>query len=302
MIRHSFVATVTLVTVAVVWLWNGDGHVNAARLNHQTIPTTITNTDGNTHSNTNADDGNQASASVTIGPTSDELASLMDLWNITSHSSTGWTQSRGWYAWDVATICAPSPSIAWFGVTCDHDGHIKKLILNANNLVGYIPSSIGHLKWLTQVDFSWNTLNTSLDVYCSLSSLQSLSLDSLGMVGSIPVCLSSLPLTLFSVQLNHLTGYFPSFFNQLVNLTVINFGTNALEGPLPDLSALTQMQTLNIADNMGLNGTIPDYICTWRNMTSFTASDCDIGGPLPLCLASLPLLRSFWVPRMKLSG
>jgi Leucine-rich repeat (LRR) protein len=234
--------------------------------------------------------------SLLMEPSVDEKNALVDLWNGTQ-GGTKWINNYNWLE-PSTTPCT------WYGIHCNAmHGHIDMIDLAANGLTGVIPRSIfTSLKWLTLINLSWNSITTTLSYYCNFNLLESLSLDSLGMVGEIPSCLSSLPLHELNIQLNHLTGSIPSSFNNLVAMRNLNVASNALIGTIPDLSSLTSMVVFDAADNAGLNGTVPDWICKWVNMKSFTFSDSQITGQLPLCLHQLIRLESLWVPRNLLTG
>lgn len=82
---------------------------------------------------------------------STEKIALQDLYNNTN--GTGWTNQTNWNT--------TSPESSWHGVTVKN-GHVSKLLLNANNLNGSIPASILNLPYLEEINFSNNNLSGTL--------------------------------------------------------------------------------------------------------------------------------------------
>ena len=82
---------------------------------------------------------------------SNEKIALQDLYNNTN--GAGWTNQTNWNT--------TSPESSWHGVTVKN-GHVSKLLLNANNLNGSIPASILNLPYLEEINFSNNNLSGTL--------------------------------------------------------------------------------------------------------------------------------------------
>ena len=60
------------------------------------------------------------------------------------------TQGPAWvHKWDIRTDPCED---AWYGVTCTADGHVKYLQLNNNRLIGKIPTSIGLLRRVEELE------------------------------------------------------------------------------------------------------------------------------------------------------
>ncbi|KAM0856590.1 hypothetical protein ACQ4PT_048992 [Festuca glaucescens] len=87
----------------------------------------------------------------------------------------------------------------------------KLLDLSHNNLTGEIPSEIGQLKALHEINFSFNQLTGQIpQSICNLTDLQVLDL-----------------------SCNDLTGAIPAALNSLHFLSAFNMSYNGLEGPIP---------------------------------------------------------------------
>jgi Leucine-rich repeat (LRR) protein len=85
------------------------------------------------------------------------------------------------------------------------------LNLSSNNFTGVIPSKIGELRALTNLDFSSNLLQ-----------------------GDIPPSICNLRhLQVLDLSCNHLTGPIPEALNKLYFLAKFNVSNNDLEGPIP---------------------------------------------------------------------
>lgn len=111
---------------------------------------------------------------------------------------------------------------------------LQYMLLSGNMLVGAIPSSIGQLNLLTMLDISSNLFTGSLPATLGLlRSLQSL-----------------------NVADNQLGGMLPSTLIGLASLIECRMQHNLFIGPPPDLSALKQLQVLDLSSN-GFSGGMP---------------------------------------------
>lgn len=97
----------------------------------------------------------QSSTDLSPRPT-EEREALIALYNATG--GLQWSNNSGW-------LGVSGTECKWYGVTCDYPGHIQKrppfvvsLELSNNNLVGAIPSELGHLKSLEWLSLSGNRL------------------------------------------------------------------------------------------------------------------------------------------------
>ncbi|KAL4654846.1 hypothetical protein ACB092_01G409800 [Castanea dentata] len=115
-------------------------------------------------------------------------------------------------------------------------GNMKSLAylnLSNNNIVGEIPSTIGHLINLSYLSLSWNQINGSVPVgIANCFSLVNLSLSHNNLTRSIPSQFSDLvSLRFIDLSYNKLTGSVPLYF---VNLE-FNLSYNSLKGQISNI-------------------------------------------------------------------
>uniref|UniRef100_K3WX52 Leucine-rich repeat and WD repeat-containing protein 1 LRR domain-containing protein n=1 Tax=Globisporangium ultimum (strain ATCC 200006 / CBS 805.95 / DAOM BR144) TaxID=431595 RepID=K3WX52_GLOUD len=106
------------------------------------------------------------------------------------------TQGPTWKRqWDVQNVLSDPCLNNWYGIVCDHAGHIKSIHLANNNLVGSIPPEFPRpgLRFLKELDLSSNFLTGPLpDTLSLLQGLLVLRLDRNNFLGQVPATLSQL--------------------------------------------------------------------------------------------------------------
>ncbi|KAL1536613.1 leucine-rich repeat receptor-like serine/threonine-protein kinase SKM1 [Salvia divinorum] len=169
---------------------------------------------------------------------------------------------------DPAGYSAPLSSIPWPSLP-----FLQTLDLSANNFTGPIPSSLSLLPRLRTLSLSRNSLSGPLpSSLSSLSLLQEMYLDN-----------------------NFLTDSFPPL--KIPNLKRLEFQSNQLTGPFPDLSRLPNLSFLDASDN-SLSGTLPPALPP--SLVELVARNNLIEGEIPpLAAASLQVLD---LSHNKLSG
>lgn len=169
--------------------------------------------------------------------TQDSLA-LVDLFNATNGS--GWTASTNWLTGPIAN---------WFGVTVAGN-RVAILSLSNNQLTGNIPTSLGNLTALTNLQLSGNQLSGSIPSSIgNLVNLTVLRLDNNVLTGTVPSSVGNMSilveLTLFN---NQLSDSIPASFASLTDLQTFTLQNNRLD-QFPNLSALTALNVLNMSGN-----------------------------------------------------
>ena len=148
-----------------------------------------------------------------------DRAALVALYNATD--GPNWFKNRNWLS--------EQPLDMWDGVTVD-DGRVTGLFLHFNQLAGPVPSELGKLTNLQELDLSSNDLRGPIPSELGkLANLQQLDLASNELTGSIPPELGELAelqkLDLFS---NQLTGPLPSELGKLANLQELNLSVQPI--------------------------------------------------------------------------
>lgn len=269
-----------------------------------TMISSTNNNNNNANNNLIHDDTSTLHASEILLKVYDETRGLR--WN----TNTNWIQ-------DTNSVCT------WYGVTCyttttttdqRRVGHVQKLDLSSNSLVGTLPSIVYELPYLEVLDVKDNvdltvifngiekaqylkelsisdTHTTTLEgIENAANSLQTLHMTNLGMIGSLPPQL---------FQLTNLVGLFANYNkfsstipNQIGNLHLLKelyLFNNDLTGQIPtEIGLLSQLQVLTLAEN-AFSGTLPTTLSNLSNLVTLAINRDDsnslkgigISGPLP---------------------
>ncbi len=174
-----------------------------------------------------------------------EKNALTALYNATN--GPAWLNNDGW-----DDVTRPDPcEDHWYRVVCDSTlTHVTQLNLPGNNLIGFIPASLGALSRLEYLALYDNDLGGSIP--SSLGNLQYLSrvdLRSNNISGVIPSSLGNMKgLQYLALRSNNLSGEIPSSLGNLLQLRELWLDNNELCGIVP--SSLTNLTLLE--DNTGL--------------------------------------------------
>ena len=210
-----------------------------------------------------------------------EREALIALYSATSGDS--WTNKTGWNG-AVGSECD------WYGVTCT-SGQITTLSLGSNNLSGTIPTELGNLTSLIQLNFFNNSLTGTIPAELgNLTNLTYLGLAGNQLSGSIPSTLGNLTsLNYLRLYINALTGSIPAELGDLTNLIELSLGHNQLSGSIPSaLGSLSNLTALNLYDNQ-LSGSIPSALGSLSNLTILNLSTNSLTGPLPQWLSDMAI-------------
>ena len=132
-----------------------------------------------------------------------DKAALVALYTATD--GTNWTNSTNWNS--------EEPLSSWHGVTTNSDGRVTRLVLNNNGLNGALPSALGDLSELEQLNLEDNDLS-----------------------GALPSALANLT-NLTSLRLTRsraLTGPLPDGLRELADLTTVQIRDTELCAPDTD--------------------------------------------------------------------
>lgn len=214
-----------------------------------------------------------------FGITPGECTALQALFNSTN--GAGWADHTRW-------LQDNNPA-GWFGVTVE-DGHVKLLLLPANNLSGSLPAELGNLTWLKQLHLSSNPLTGSIPPQMgNLTGMEYWVIDHTQLSGEIPTQLGNLGNVIyFSLMNNQHTGNIPQQLGNLTNVRYLYLNNNQFTGFIPwTLGNLTNLNFLRLENNQ-LSGDVPFELQNLVNVVDLFGINMDynrlnvpIGYPIP---------------------
>ena len=209
-----------------------------------------------------------------------------------------------------------TPITQWDGVSLGGTPQrVTRLNLAGKGLSGTIPPVLGRLSMLTHLNLRSNDgLTGGIPSELGyLSNLRVLNLHSNSHSGSIPDLsgMSSLEELYLpnnadynadgsKVQGTGLTGGIPAWLNGMTNMRELWFWGNSLTGSIPDLSGMSSLQKLKLANN-NLTGGVPAASMLPPNMTWLIIDRNPLGGTIP-DLSSLTRLKLLWLHSSDLTG
>ncbi len=223
--------------------------------------------------------------------TQDSLA-LVDLYNSTN--GDGWYNNAGWLT--------QYPVNTWQGVTVQ-GSRVTKIVFYSNQLKGSLPSTLGNLTALTDLELVDGQLSGTLpSTLGNLVNLTALILNKNSLTGTIPAALENLTnLQVLSLYQNQLSGYIPSF-TRLTNLTGLFLGNNFFKGTIPpELGNLVQLRQIDLKANQ-LTGVIPVSLGNLINLESLDLSSNQLTGVVPALLGNLTNMRYLILSSNQLTG
>ena len=241
-----------------------------------------------------------ASPSWAQGSLEEDWKALIDLYNATD--GPNWTVNTNWSA-DLTTPPTATHLNSWHGVEVIN-GRVVGLRLVHNYLSGAIPSSLGNLSKLEELDLSHNSLSGSIPSSLgNLSKLETLDLASNSLSGTVPSSLGNLSeLKTLYLGSNSLTGTIPSSLGNLSKLERLYLAHNSLSGSiLSSLGNLSQLEELLLYDN-SLSGTIPSSLGNLSKLETLHLAGNSLSGTVPSSLGNLSKLEVLELDRNRLSG
>ncbi|XP_019078076.1 probable LRR receptor-like serine/threonine-protein kinase At1g07650 isoform X3 [Vitis vinifera] len=198
--------------------------------------------------------------------------------------------------------------------------NLENLILNTNNLTGELPPALANLTKLTEFRISSNNFSGKIPNFIhSWKQLQKLEIQASGLEGPIPSSISVLT-NLTELRISDLlgegsnfpplgnmkglkklmlrgcniSGSIPKYLAEMTELQILDLSFNKLEGIVPNLEGLTQIEFMYLTSNM-LTGSIPDWIESRNNryQTDISYNYFSKRSMPSSCRETLNLFRSF---------
>jgi hypothetical protein len=133
----------------------------------------------------------------------------------------------------------PVPECQWDFLECDEGGEpdvVTSVLLSGKRMTGSIPTEISKLSRLTNLQLASNV-----------------------MTGEIPREMWTMTqLETLTLNVNALEGTISSGLAQLLELRYLSLGSRSFYGTFPDITLLTNLETLIISDSLDVTGPLPD--------------------------------------------
>lgn len=193
--------------------------------------------------------------------------------------------------WDLNQ--APS---SWYGIKVVK-GKVIAITLFHNNLSGMLPSSIGKLKDLKQLNLAFNRLTGELPKeIAALTKLRILKLEMNRLKGSLPDNIGDLKeLVELSIFNNFISGSIPSTIGNMKQLEILNLSSNSFKGEIPkSIGALSKLESLGLFENR-LEGSIPHELGNLVKLKEMVLANNQLGGEIPQEFGQLASLEIFQI-------
>ncbi|CAL5979563.1 Cyst_wall protein [Hexamita inflata] len=143
-----------------------------------------------------------------------QIAALTNLFTVTGGNVT-WTNTSNWFE---------TNHCSWFGVTCDQNQNVVKLLLRNNGLTNRIPEDIMQLSYLQELDLSENVFFTRIPVQiCQLKDCKQILLNRNNIQDEIPQCMCEMQnLEVLDVSNNNISGYLPNCLRKTLHANCNN--------------------------------------------------------------------------------
>ncbi len=242
---------------------------------------------------------NQATLTSTASegevPDAIEYAALVALYYNTN--GTGWINNTGWLQGTTS-----QDFDNWYGVEISNND-VVWLSLHNNNLQGVLPSEIGTLLKLRELNLESNNISGSIpESIGNLINLVDLELWENDLSGSIPSTIRNLTnLNFLHLHDNNLTGTIPSEIWSLPELIGLELSNNNLVGSLPSDIGNLYLFGLGLANN-NFYGNLPPELGNMYGLTGLYIENNNFTGELPAGLAQNEYLVQLHLDNNQLSG
>ncbi|PPD79039.1 hypothetical protein GOBAR_DD24044 [Gossypium barbadense] len=182
--------------------------------------------------------------------------------------------------------------------------HLINLELGGNKLIGQIPTTVGGLEEWQSLSLEDNKLEGSIPPeLCHLNKLAFLFLTNNKLSGPIPACFGDLTsLRQLFLDSNMFSSSIPSTLTKLNYLLILYLSSNSLSGPLPiDIGKWQVLTSLDLSNNQ-FSGDIPTGVADLKDLTHFSLSNNRIMGSILESFDELLSLEFLDLSRNNLSG
>ncbi|XP_047340984.1 LRR receptor-like serine/threonine-protein kinase RGI3 [Impatiens glandulifera] len=194
----------------------------------------------------------------------------------------------------------------WFGIQCDSNSQVTKLILKSINLnSASLPSTFQPLTSLNTLILSSTNLTGNIPPqFSQYTNLTLLDLTHNSITGSIPFQICTLPnLQTLLLNTNSLQGNIPSDIGNMSTLKTLTLHDNQLTGQIPTtIGKLTNLETFRAGGNKNLNGQLPIEIGNCTNLIMLGLAETSISGSLPKSIGNLKKIQTISIYATMLSG
>ncbi|CAI9088859.1 OLC1v1023303C1 [Oldenlandia corymbosa var. corymbosa] len=168
---------------------------------------------------------------------------------------------------------------------------LTTISLMGNRISGPIPAELGNISTLIELVLDQNQLNGTIPPDLgNLSNIQKL-LILTQMTGELPPQLAKLTNLKDFLQFDHFAGTIPNFIENWTQLNRLNILGTSLNGPIPSgIASLSNLTDLRIGDLKGNGSSFPP-LSGAKILRTFILRNCNISGPLPDYLGTLPTLK-----------
>ncbi len=242
-----------------------------------------------------------------------ERGALIDFYLATDGDN--WTHNDNWKKPD-GSFNDPGTEGTWYGVWVSN-GHVRSLeMTDGNVLTGYLPPSIGDLRFLESLVIQNKFIDIQApqkrshsiggkipDSIGNLTNLRELLFTNCWFEGEIPEEVGNLAsLRVLSIYGNRLSGPIPESLGNLGNLEKLELTFNTLSGSIPTtIGNMSSLQHLTIVNNQ-ISGAIPAQLGQLKNIEALALDGNNLSGEIPVELGNLRSLTSLGLGNNQLDG